>query len=81
MAHWPHAEWLFTAEFFVFAVADDGETEEQDPGGMQDMFRFVEEEYQHQCHACHADGQSKENGVQSSFKPIRVFQLLSYFGS
>jgi hypothetical protein len=77
--HWPHAKWLFAAEFFVFAPTGDGKTKNENPTGMQHMFRFREVEEQHQYYSSHADEQAEEDSIQSFFKSIRIFKLFSYF--
>ena len=76
-----HGSGLFATEFFVFAITGDGETEEQNPGGMQDMFRFIKVEDQHQRYTCHTNSQTKKYSVQSFFKSIRIFKLFSNFWS
>ena len=38
---------LLAAKFFIFAPDSDDKSEDENPGGMKDMFRFVEEEDQH----------------------------------
>ena len=38
---------LLATKFFVFAPDSDDKSEDENPGGMKDMFRFVKEEDQH----------------------------------